>query len=130
MNNKKMNNKKMNNKAEKLEVVKLTAAVSDLRQDVSKKPSEDELDQLKDKFDNLQLQRAVLNDKIQAAIQKEVSEWREIEKRKSNVVYVIPEETIGKSYIDMDRLKMEKIITDKHGVHDVKVTKGWKKEIN
>ena len=65
--------------------MKLTAAVSDLREDVSKKPNKDELDQVKEKLDNLQLQGADLNDQIQAAVQKEVLEWREIEKRKSNV---------------------------------------------
>ena len=73
--------------------MKLTAAVSDLREDVSKKPSKDELDQIKDKLDNLQLQGADLNDQMQAAVQ-EVLEWREIEKRKSNImVYGIPEES-------------------------------------
>ena len=116
--------KKVSHKAEKSEVVKLTAAVSDLREDVSKKPNKDELDQIKEKLDNLQLQGADLNDQIQAAVQKEVLEWREIEKRKSNkMVYGIPEETIGKSGTDTDRLKMEKIITDELGVHDVKVKK-------
>ena len=39
------------------------------------------------------------------------------------MVYGIPEETIGKSGTDTDRLKMEKIITDELGVHDVKVKK-------
>ena len=99
-----------------------SAAVSDLREDVSKKPSKDELDQIKDKLDNLQVQLTDMNDQTQAAVRKEVLEWREIEKRKSNIkVYGIPEETTGKSDTDTDILKMEKIITDELGVHDVKV---------
>ena len=69
-----------------------SAAVSDVGEDVSKKQSKDELDLIKDKLDNLQLHRADLNDQIQAAVQKGVLEWREIEKRKSNIkVYGIPE---------------------------------------
>ena len=116
--------KKINHKAEKFELVKLTAAVSELREDISKKPGKDEFDKIKNKLDNLQLQEADQNDQIQAAVQKEVLEWREIEKRKSNImVYGIPEETTGKSGTDTDRLKMEAIITEELGVHDVKVKK-------
>ena len=96
--------------------------MSDLREDVSKKPGKDEFDKIKNKLDNLQLQEADQNGQIQAAVQKEVLEWREIEKRKSNImVYGIPEETTGKSGTDTDRLKMEAIITEELGVHDVKV---------
>ena len=116
---------KLETKADKSELGQISATVANIKVNMGNKVSGEKLKKLQTDIEKLQLEKDKISKDIQATVQKEVTEWREIDRRRSNImIYEIPEGNAADKKTDKNRI--EEVVFDQLGICDVKISKAYR----
>ena len=114
--------KKLDRKADTSQLGKVAKSVDDLKESLKTKLDKTEFDSLRKEMEELRFKQEDLLANVQTTVETEVREWREIDKRKSNLmIYGMQEQDTENTENDMK--KIDSFFSGQLGLPKIKILK-------